>query len=88
MRQASLANEEIACEYWERIKNLKKLNEFEKLKTIVDCFHDDENVYCIHEIAGDLTLADVMQDAFPRGCEEGFAHKTISAVGKIMNTMH
>ena len=88
MRQASLANEEFANEYWERVRNLKKLNEIKKLKTIVDCFHDDENVYCVREIAGDLTLADVMQDAFAGGCEEHFAQKTISAVGTIMNSMH
>ena len=88
MRQASLANGDVANEYWERIRNLKKLNEIKKLKTIVDCFHDDENVYCVREIAGDLTLADVMQDAFPGGCEEEFAQKTISSVGLIMNSMH
>lgn len=88
MSQASLADEAVANEYWERIRNLKKLNEVKKVKTIVDCFQDDQNVYCVRESVGDLTLASVIQESYAEGSDEDFAQKTLSAVATIINSMH
>ena len=81
MNKDNLADEQVAEEFWERIKTIKKLADVKKLTTLVDCFEYNNKIYCVLEAVSQLNLAKVMSTTYAEGCNEGFAQKTIKAVG-------
>ena len=81
MNKGNLAEEQIAIEFWDRIKTIKKLADVKKLTSLVDCFEQNNKIYCVLEAVSELNLAKVMSTTYVEGCDEAFAQKTIKAVG-------